>query len=108
MNRTADVTVIGGGAVGTSLAYFLAKKNMDVLLIEKGADMDARDPQGRTPLIAAAGRGRRGAVCCQRSGGGLRASRCGYRRGPAARSRTSAGPVRWTHVATGRDGSTAR
>ena len=36
MDRTADVVVIGGGAVGTSVAYFLAKKNMDVTLIEKG------------------------------------------------------------------------
>jgi glycine/D-amino acid oxidase-like deaminating enzyme len=34
--KTADVVVIGGGAVGTSIAYFLAKKNMDVVLIEKG------------------------------------------------------------------------
>ena len=36
MDRTADVVVIGGGAVGTSIAYSLAKNNMDVLLIEKG------------------------------------------------------------------------
>lgn len=36
MAKTADVVVIGGGAVGTSIAYFLAKKNMDVVLIEKG------------------------------------------------------------------------
>jgi len=34
--RTADVVVIGGGAVGTAVAYFLEKKNMDVTLIEKG------------------------------------------------------------------------
>jgi sarcosine oxidase subunit beta len=36
VDRTADVVVIGGGAVGTSIAYFLAKKNIDVTLIEKG------------------------------------------------------------------------
>ena len=36
VDRTADVAVIGGGAVGTSIAYFLAKKNMDVVLVDKG------------------------------------------------------------------------
>ena len=30
MDKTADVVVIGGGAVGTSVAYFLAKRNLDV------------------------------------------------------------------------------
>jgi glycine/D-amino acid oxidase-like deaminating enzyme len=36
VDQTADVVVIGGGAVGTSIAYFLAKRNMDVTLVEKG------------------------------------------------------------------------
>ena len=36
MDKTADVVVIGGGAVGTSVAYFLAKRNLDVILVEKG------------------------------------------------------------------------
>ena len=35
--KTADVVVIGGGAVGTAIAYFLARKNMDVILVEKAA-----------------------------------------------------------------------
>ncbi len=36
-NRSADVVVIGGGVVGTAIAYFLARKNLDVILVEKGA-----------------------------------------------------------------------
>jgi len=36
-NRDADVVVIGGGVVGTAIAYFLARNNMDVILLEKGA-----------------------------------------------------------------------
>jgi sarcosine oxidase subunit beta len=35
--KTADVVVIGGGVVGTAIAYFLVRNNMDVLLVEKGA-----------------------------------------------------------------------
>ena len=36
-NRNADVVVIGGGVVGTAIAYFLVRNNMDVILVEKGA-----------------------------------------------------------------------
>jgi len=35
--KTADVVVIGGGVVGTAIAYFLVRNNMDVILVEKGA-----------------------------------------------------------------------
>ena len=35
--KTADVVVIGGGVVGTAIAYFLVKNNLDVILVEKGA-----------------------------------------------------------------------
>ena len=36
-NRTADVVVVGGGVVGTAIAYFLVRNHMDVILVEKGA-----------------------------------------------------------------------
>ena len=36
-NRSADVVVIGGGVVGTAITYFLARKNIDAILVEKGA-----------------------------------------------------------------------
>ena len=32
---TADVVVIGGGVVGTSTAYHLAKRGIDVVLLER-------------------------------------------------------------------------
>jgi sarcosine oxidase subunit beta len=35
--KTADVVVIGGGVVGTAITYFLARKNIDAILVEKGA-----------------------------------------------------------------------
>lgn len=35
--KTADVVVIGAGVVGTAIAYFLVRHNMDVILVEKGA-----------------------------------------------------------------------
>ena len=35
--KTADVVVIGGGVVGTAIAYFLVNNNIDVILVEKGA-----------------------------------------------------------------------
>jgi glycine/D-amino acid oxidase-like deaminating enzyme len=36
LKKTTDVVVIGGGVVGTAVAYFLAKSRMDVTLIERG------------------------------------------------------------------------
>lgn len=35
MNKTADVVVIGGGVIGCSVAYYLAKKGVKVIVIEK-------------------------------------------------------------------------
>ncbi|WP_353646889.1 FAD-dependent oxidoreductase [Mesorhizobium sp. WSM2239] len=34
--KSADVVVIGGGIVGASAAYFLARRGLSVALIEKG------------------------------------------------------------------------
>ena len=36
MVESADVVVIGGGAVGIAVTYYLAKKNLNVTLVEKG------------------------------------------------------------------------
>lgn len=35
MNKTAEVVVIGGGVIGSSVAYYLAKKGLKVIVIEK-------------------------------------------------------------------------
>lgn len=35
MNRTSDVVVVGGGIIGCSVAYYLAKKGVKVIVIEK-------------------------------------------------------------------------
>jgi glycine/D-amino acid oxidase-like deaminating enzyme len=34
--KTADVVIVGGGIIGCSAAYFLAKKGLSVALVEKG------------------------------------------------------------------------
>jgi glycine/D-amino acid oxidase-like deaminating enzyme len=38
--ESADIVVIGGGAVGTAIAYFLARKGLEVTLLEKGCIAD--------------------------------------------------------------------
>src|ERR1019366_263903 len=34
--QTTDVVIIGGGVIGCSIAYFLRKKHIDVVLLERG------------------------------------------------------------------------
>jgi len=53
VNKTADVTVVGGGVIGCSIAYYLAKKGADVIVVEKnkGPSFGASGTnQGACPL----------------------------------------------------------
>jgi len=53
VNKTADVTVVGGGVIGCSIAYYLAKKGVKVVVIEKkeGVSFGASGAnQGGCPL----------------------------------------------------------
>src|SRR5436853_6503465 len=36
MKRTADVLIVGGGIIGCSIAYFLRKQGVEVIVLEKG------------------------------------------------------------------------
>ncbi|MCF8012601.1 MAG: FAD-binding oxidoreductase [Clostridiales bacterium] len=36
MNKTSEIVIIGGGVIGTSIAYNLSKKGKKVILVEKG------------------------------------------------------------------------
>jgi glycine/D-amino acid oxidase-like deaminating enzyme len=36
MKRSADVLIIGGGIIGCSIAYFLRKQGVEVIVLEKG------------------------------------------------------------------------
>jgi sarcosine oxidase subunit beta len=37
VHKTANVVVIGGGVAGAAITYFLTRKNIEVILVEKGA-----------------------------------------------------------------------
>lgn len=37
MKRITDVLIIGGGVIGTAIAYYLRKRDADVMLLERGA-----------------------------------------------------------------------
>ncbi len=53
MNRTSDVIVVGGGIVGSFVAYFLARKGLSTKLIERagiGSQASKNNPGGLNPL----------------------------------------------------------
>ena len=36
MKRSAEVLIVGGGIIGCSIAYFLRKQGVEVIVLEKG------------------------------------------------------------------------
>ncbi len=51
MTRSSEVVVIGGGVIGASVAYFAARRGLDVILID-------RPKRGRATSASAGGSGR--------------------------------------------------
>ncbi|KYO65474.1 NAD(P)/FAD-dependent oxidoreductase [Thermovenabulum gondwanense] len=48
-----DVVIIGGGVVGTAIAYELGKYNLDVVLLEKGDDVASGTTKANSAIIHA-------------------------------------------------------
>mgnify|MGYP001241083949 FL=1 len=57
MKEQADAVVIGGGVIGVSLAYGLAKQNADVILLDK-EDFQLTASRGNFGLVWVQGKGR--------------------------------------------------
>ena len=51
MKRSADVLIIGGGIIGCSIAYFLRKHGVEVIVLEKG-DIGAQASSAAAGLLA--------------------------------------------------------
>lgn len=51
MNNSADVLIIGGGIIGCSIAYFLRKQGIDVIILEKG-EIGAQASSAAAGLLA--------------------------------------------------------
>ena len=56
--KESDVVIIGGGIIGVSTAYYLAKSGVSVSLVEKGIiagaglDVFEKEPLGDSPLLS--------------------------------------------------------
>jgi glycine oxidase len=51
VKRSADVLVVGGGVVGCSIAYFLRKRGLEVIVLERG-DIGAQSSSAAAGLLA--------------------------------------------------------
>lgn len=51
MKRTAEVLIVGGGVIGCSIAYFLRRRGVEVMVLERG-DIGAQASSGAAGLLA--------------------------------------------------------
>ena len=51
MKHSADVLIVGGGVIGCSIAYFLRKQGVGVIVLEKG-DIGAQASSAAAGLLA--------------------------------------------------------
>lgn len=46
MKTTAEVIIVGGGVVGNAAAYYLAKRGVEVIVLEGSDSIGMEDPAG--------------------------------------------------------------
>ena len=47
-----DITIIGGGIIGSTIAYRLSKYNLKVLLLEKNSEFASESTKGCSGIIS--------------------------------------------------------